>query len=307
MPALKMGPVEWGLLITLSLLWGGSFFFAEVALNDLPPFTVVAGRVALGAAVLLAVVTATGHRMPASAGIWLSFFIMGALNNTIPFTLIVWGQQYIESGLASILNATTPIFTVLVAHLLTADEKLTGPRLAGVGLGLCGVVLLIGPEALSGLSAAGLGQLAVLAAALSYAFAGVFGRRLRSLPTTVAAAGMVTASAVTMIPLALWLEQPWSLRPGPGAIAAVLGIAVLSTACAYLIYFRILAVAGATNLLLVTFLIPVSALLLGTAFLDEQPSWSAYAGMAVIFAGLAAIDGRLFKSFGAGAKSKQGA
>ncbi len=194
---------------------------------------------------------------------------------------------------------------MLVAHFPTTDEKLTGPRLAGVGLGLCGVVLLIGPEALAGLSAAGLGQIAVLVAALSYAFAGVFGRRLHSLPTTVAAAGMVTASAVMMIPLALLLEQPWQLRPGPGAIAAVLGIAVLSTSLAYLIYFRILAVAGATNLLLVTFLIPVSALLLGFAFLNEQPTWSAFAGMTVIFAGLAAIDGRRLKRFAARPAARQ--
>ena len=295
MPQLRMGPIEWALLVTLSVLWGGSFFFAEIALEDLPPFTVVAGRVGFGAIALIAVVYVTGQRMPSAAGVWLSFFIMGVLNNAIPFTLIVWGQQYIESGLASILNATTPIFTVLVAHVLTSDEKLTGGRLAGVGLGLCGVVLLIGPEALAGLGAAGLGQLAVLAAALSYAFAGVFGRRLRSLPTTVAAAGMVTASTAIMVPLALWLEAPWTLSPGPAAIWATLGVALLSTALAYLIYFRILAAAGATNLLLVTFLIPVSALLLGMGFLGERPDWTAFAGMAVIFAGLAAIDGRLFK------------
>ena len=288
-----MGPREWLLLVTLSLLWGGSFFLAEVALVDLPPLTVVLGRVGFAAPALNLYMVSSGRRMPLSPRLWGAFLVMGALNNLLPFSLIVWAQVHIDSGLAAILNATTPLFTVLLAHLLTADERLTRPRLAGVLLGFAGVALMIGPGALKGLGLAGLGQVAVLGAALAYAFAGIYGRRFKALAPSTAACGMLTATTVMMLPLALVLERPWSLSPSAATWGAVLGLALLSTVLAYLIYFRILASAGVTNLLLVTFLIPVSALLLGTAFLGERPDWTAYAGLVLILAGLAAIDGRL--------------
>jgi drug/metabolite transporter (DMT)-like permease len=283
---------EWGLLLALWVLWGGSFFFVEVALRDLAPFTVVLGRVGFAALALLALVAASGRRMPTSLAVWLGFFVMGALNNLVPFSLITWGQVAIDSGLASILNATTPVFTVVLAHFLTRDERLTRAKLAGTVLGLGGVAVLVGPSALRGLGAHGLGELAVLGAAVSYACAGIYGRRFRGLPPAVAAAGMLCGAAVLALPVALVLEQPWTLAPGAATWGAVLGLALLSTALAYLIYFRVLAAAGATNLLLVTFLIPVSALGLGIFALGERPGWSAFAGMALIFAGLAAIDGR---------------
>ena len=292
-----MNPVmssrDWLLLLVLSVLWGGSFFFVEVALDELGPLTVVTGRVGLAAAALIGLVYLGGGRMPHAPSLWGAFLVMGALNNLIPFSLIAWGQVHIDSGLASILNATTPLFTVILAHFLTAEERLTPGRLAGVLLGLSGVAVLIGPEALAGLGVAGLGQIAVLAAALSYAFAGIFGRRFKDLPPAVAAAGMLTATTVMILPLALVVERPWSLSLSGETWGATLGLALLSTAVAYQIYFRILASAGATNLLLVTFLIPVSALLLGVLVLGEQPDWTAFAGMALIFAGLAAVDGRL--------------
>jgi drug/metabolite transporter (DMT)-like permease len=288
-----MGLREWLLLATLSVLWGGSFFFVEVALKELGPLTIVLGRVGFAAAALIAFVHLSGRRMPASPRLWGAFLAMGALNNLIPFSLIAWGQVHIDSGLASILNATTPLFTVLLAHFLTAGERITPGRIAGVLLGLCGVAALIGPEALRGLGLQGLGQIAVLGAALSYACAGIFGRRFEVLPPAVAAAGMLTATTVMILPLALVVERPWTLGPAGEIWAALLGLSLLSTAVAYLIYFRILARAGATNLLLVTFLIPVSALLLGVVFLGERPGWTAFAGMIFIFAGLAAVDGRL--------------
>ncbi len=292
MQAKSMGALEWGLLLLLSLVWGGSFFFAEVALEELGPFTVVLGRVGFAAPALLAVVYLTGNRMPGDLATWGAFFVMGFLNNLLPFSLITWGQVSIDSGLASILNATTPLFVVLLAHVLTDDERLTPNRLAGVVVGFLGVVLLIGPQALRGLGAEGWGQLAVLGAALAYAFAGIYGRRLRRLPVTVAAAGMVTASSLLTLPVALFLEAPFAVMPGLAAWGAVLGVALASTALAYLLYFRILQSAGATNLLLVTFLIPVSAILLGVLVLGERLAWTAIAGMALIFLGLAAIDGR---------------
>ncbi len=294
-----MGIKEWGLLLALSILWGGSFFFTAVVVDALPPFTIVILRVGLAALALNVVVVAMGLRMPTAVGVWGAFFGMGLLNNAIPFSLIVWGQTQIASGLASILNATTPLFTVVVAHYLTADEKMTGGRLAGLVIGFAGVVVMIGPEALAGLSVYVFAQLAVLAACLSYAFAGVFGRRFRSMGVApvATATGQVTASTLLLLPLVLWIDRPWTLpMPGVEIWAAVAGLALLSTALAYILYFRILASAGATNLLLVTFLVPVSAILLGVTLLGERLEPAHVAGMALIGLGLAAIDSRPFKA-----------
>ncbi len=289
-----MGPLEWGLLILLSVLWGGSFFFAEIALVELRPFTVVFGRVVLAAATLVILVKVTGGRMPRDRRLWAAFFVMGTVNNFIPFSLIVWGQTQITSGLASILNATTPVFTVLMAHFFTRDEKLTANRFAGVVLGIAGVVVMIGPEALAGLGANVLAQLAVVGAAVSYGVAGVFGRRFAGTPPLVTAAGQVTASSVLMFPVMLIVDRPWTLAmPAPETWAAVLGIALVSTAAAYVIFFRILATAGATNIMLVTLLVPVSAILLGVLVLGETLAPLHMAGMALIGLGLLAIDGRV--------------
>ena len=234
--------------------------------------------------------------MPRDRQLWAAFLVMGLLNNVIPFSLIVRAQARIPSGLASILNATTPFFGIVLAHMLTRDEKLTRARLVGVLVGLAGAVLVVGPQFLEHLGVNALSQLAVLGAALSYAFAGIYGRRFGrpGLTPHATAAGQVTASAVVLIPVALLAERPWRLPvPAPNMWLSVLGIAMLSTALAYVIYFRILATAGATNLLLVTFLIPVSAILLGTTILGEVLAPAHLAGMALIGLGLAAIDGRL--------------
>jgi drug/metabolite transporter (DMT)-like permease len=290
-----MGPAEWLLLVALSLLWGGSFFCSEVALAELPPFTIVLGRVGFAAVALLLMVLASGHRLPRSLRLWGAFVVMGGLNNLIPFSLIIWGQTAIASGLAAILIATTPLFTVVLAHHLTRDERLTPGRLSGVVLGLFGVILMIGPAALEGLGVAVVAQLACLAAALSYGLAGVFGRRFHGTPPLITAAGQVSASTLLILPLTLLADRPWTLPPpGPSTWGALLGLALLGTALAYIIYFRILAAAGATNLMLVTFLIPVSALVLGITILGERLAPGHLAGMALIALGLAAIDGRAF-------------
>jgi drug/metabolite transporter (DMT)-like permease len=280
----------WLWLLSLSVLWGGGFFFAKVAISELAPFTVVFARVSL-AALALALVVPPRRDAP-----WRAYFAMGFLNNALPFSLIFWGQTEIASGLASILNATTPLFTLVVAHCLTADEKIGRTKIAALLIGLLGVVVLIGPDALVGGSAAW-GQAACLAAALSYAFAGVYGRRFRrmGIAPTEAAAGQVTASAVLILPIMLIVDQPW-LLPGPPSLAVWLslaGLALLSTALAYVLYFRILEAAGATNLLLVTFLIPVTAILLGALVLGERLEPRQFAGMALIGVGLALIDGRI--------------
>ncbi|MFM7425399.1 MAG: DMT family transporter [Elainella sp.] len=293
-----MRPREWALLLLLSLLWGGSFFFNKLALRDLQPLTVVWARTSLAALALLGLVYLRGENLPTSGRQWQAFGIMGLLNNLLPFSLIVWGQRQIDSSLAAILNATTPLFTVVLAHWLTQDERLTRRRLAGVSLGFGGVVVLMGGSLTDLGLQTRLGEAAVLAAALSYACAGLYGRRFRGISPTVAAAGMLTCTAVLLLPLVLLIERPWQIHPNTTTLAALLGLGLLSTALAYQIYFQILAAAGPTNLLLVTFLIPISATLLGTLFLQEQLDGRAAVGMALILTGLLAIDGRLLRLLG---------
>ncbi|OFW97260.1 MAG: ABC transporter permease [Alphaproteobacteria bacterium RIFCSPHIGHO2_12_FULL_66_14] len=287
---------EWSLLVLLSVLWGGSFFFAKVAIGELRPLTVVFGRVALAALALSLVLWLTRRSLFRRDAPWPAFIAMGLLNNVIPFSLIFWGQTQIASGLASILNATTPLFTLVVAHLLTRDERINAAKAVALLVGFAGVALLVGPNVLVGDDSSFIGQMACLGAALSYAFAGVYGRRFQimGVQPIQAAAGQVTASTVLILPIMLIVDRPWDLAGPPSATvwAALAGLALLSTALAYLLYFRILAAAGATNLLLVTFLIPVTAILLGAAFLGERLEPRHFAGMALIGVGLAAINGR---------------
>jgi drug/metabolite transporter (DMT)-like permease len=240
-----------------------------------------------------------GLAMPRGRAIWGSFFAMGLLNNAIPFSLIVWGQSHIASGVAAIMNASTPLFTALLAHWLTQDERLTAGRLIGVALGLAGVAAMMGGAALGGTRASVAGQAACLAAAVSYALAGIYGRRFRALgvPPLATATGQVTASSLILLPLALLADRPWTLAaPGTATLLALVGVAALSTALAYVVFFRLLASAGATNLLLVTFLIPVTAILLGVMVLGETLLPRHLLGMALIGLGLGAIDGRLPKA-----------
>lgn len=290
-----MSALAWLLLIVLSVLWGGSFFFVGVAVAEIPPLTLVALRVAIAAAMLWAALPLLGTAPPRGARAWRAIAVMGVLNNVVPFILIVWAQRTLPSGLAAILNATTPLWGVLVAHAFTREEKASRGRIAGVLLGFAGVVAMMGADILGGAAAAGLATAAMLAATFSYACAGVFGRRFRAIGVAPmqAALGQVSASSLIMLPLALVIDRPWGLpMPSGAAVAAVLGLAALSTALAYALYFRILALAGAVNLMLVTFLVPVSAILLGTLLLDEALAPRHVAGMALIGLGLAAIDGR---------------
>jgi len=294
----SMTALEWAMLVALSVLWGGSFFFNGIAVRELPTFTVVVSRVVLAAVILRIALRMGGIRMKTNPDLWGAFFIMGLLNNVIPFSLFVWGQSHVASGVAAILNASTPLFTVVVAHFLTPDEKLTRGRIFGVLVGLIGVAIMIGADALHALGIHILAQTACLAGALSYAFAGIFGRRFKAMGVSPieTAAGQVTASSFLLLPIMLIVDKPWSVpMPSVAAIAALIGIAILSTALAYILYFRILETAGATNLLLVTFLIPVSAIILGTIVLDETLQSKHLLGMVLIGCGLASIDGRLWK------------
>ncbi|MGF9758555.1 DMT family transporter [Microvirga sp. 0TCS3.31] len=286
---------DWALLIGLSIVWGGSFLFVGIVVKELPPLTIVASRVVMGAAALLIVLRLMGLHLPRTREAWGAFLGMSILNNVIPFTLIVWGQSHITSGLASILNATTPLFTVIVAHYLTADEHLTGQKFAGVVVGFVGVAVMIGAAAMASWDASILAQLAILGAALSYGFSGVFGRRFKTLgiPPLATAAGQVTVSSALLLPAALLVDRPWTLSvPSTEALLSIVALGLVSTAFAYLIFFRLLARAGATNVGLVTFLIPVSAILLGVLVLGEVLALRHIAGMALIGAGLILIDGR---------------
>lgn len=297
MPALRMKPSDWVQIVLLALVWGLSFFLTEVCLRDLPPLSIAAARVTLGAAALLTVALAAGHRLPLRLADWAPLALMGLINNALPFSLIMWGQTRIDSGLASILNATTPLFTFVLAHFLTRDERISRRGAAGIALGFLGTVVLIGPGALAGLGAQSWGQFAVLGAAVCYACSGIYGRRLRHLSPIVAAGGMTAAAALVLLPLAAVLDRPWTATPDAATWAALLAIGLLCTAVAYILYFRILASAGATNVLLVTFLVPVTALLLGVLILGERLTTTALLGMGLIFSGLAVIDGRMLRRF----------
>ncbi|MGB0498389.1 MAG: DMT family transporter [Rubricella sp.] len=288
----------WALLFLLALIWGGSFLAIRTALDEIPFLTSVAWRVGIAAALLWLVVAVRGDAIPREPRIWGALLVMGILNNVIPFTFMAWGQLFIPTGLTAILNATTAVFGVIVAAAILPDERLTRRRIAGVSLGFAGVVLVIGPGLLGGLDPASLGQIAVIAGTLSYAFAGVWARlRLSNLTPLVAAAGMLTGSSLIVIPLALVMDGPPEVALAPVTWAAIGYYAAIATAFAYLLYYRILALAGSGNLLLVTLMIPPVAIVLGAVVRGEVLSVMAFAGFAVLALGLAILDGRILALF----------
>jgi drug/metabolite transporter (DMT)-like permease len=286
------------MLVLLAAVWGGSFFFGEIALREVPPLTITLHRVIWAVPVLAMVVIFKGIALPRSLRVWGAYLVMGALNNAIPFSLIFWGQTQIESGLASILNATTAMIAAVIAGLLLPDEPLTAPKVNGAALGLAGVAFIMGPGALNELNPSDLAQLAILGATLSYAFAGVWGKTaLAGQPPLLNALGMLVGSTVLMMPIMLVFEGPPNLALSAGVWGALVGLAVLSTALAYFLYFAILVRAGAANLLLVTLLIPPFAIGLGVMFLGEQTGPEAWTGFAIIALGFMVTDGRVFSVF----------
>jgi drug/metabolite transporter (DMT)-like permease len=284
---------DWGLLGVLSVLWGGSFFFNGVALRELPPLTLVFLRVALAAMILLPVLLTYRIGLPATSAAWRPYFVIALLNNVLPFSLIVTGQTYIPSGLASILNATTPLFTVVVMAA-AGDEKLLKRRVLGVLTGLAGVIILRGQD-LGLATGEGAGILLCLAAAISYGLAALYARRkLSDSPPLATATFQLLASSLMMAVIAAVVERPWQ-RPMPGVTTwlAMTGLAALSTALAYIVFFQILRRSGSSNVMLVTLLIPVTAVLLGYLVLGEQISPREIIGALVIGGALLLIDGRV--------------
>lgn len=288
------------MLTVLSILWGGSFFFVEVLVDHLPPLTIVMLRVSLAAIALWGLILALRIEFPKTRQHWGALLVIGLLNNALPFCLIVWGQTQISSGLASVINATTPFFTVIVAGALLSDERVTGLKLAGVCLGILGTIVLIGPDVLTGASGSILGKVAVMGAAISYAFAGVYSRRFKAwgLSPLIVATGQVTMAALILIPITMIIDKPWTLTANPADFYwAIIGLAFFSTVIAYILYFRLIASAGATNAALVTFLVPISAILLGVTILGESFTSLQAVGMGLIGLGLLVMDGRILRGF----------
>ena len=288
---------EWLLIGLLSIIWGSSFFFMKSAVAEIPPLTITAARILIAAITLLIVSAVKGKKLPRSTKYWGSFLIMGLFSNVIPFSLIIWGLQYIDSSLGSILNATTPIFSVISVFILTKDDQLTPNRIIGVITGWFGVAVLIGLGALVHIDGHIGGQFAVLGASCSYALSTIYGRRFHSFSPLTAAAAMLVCGSFIAVPVALVVEQPWTLIPGISftAIGAAIMLGMVCTGAASLIYYRVLATAGPTNVLLATFLVPVTAILLGIVVLGEVLTWNTIIGAILLFFGLFLIDGRFLK------------
>jgi drug/metabolite transporter (DMT)-like permease len=292
----QMNRSDWLILGILAAIWGGAFLFIGIAVKHVPPLTYVWLRLTIAAIAMWTYLKVRGHSLGLPKQVWGAILLLALLNNALPFTLFGWGQTHIASGLASILNATTPIWGVVVAHFLTHDERMSPRKLAGVLLGFGGVATMIGPSLLSDIGTNALAQLACVTASLSYALAAVWARRFRRIgvsPLSVTT-GQLTAGAIVMLPLSMFVDQPWTRAfPPLGAWAAITALALFCTAFGYVLYFRLIDRAGATNALLVTLLVPPVAIVLGALVLSETLAPQDFAGLALIALGLAAIDGRL--------------
>ncbi len=291
---LRMSTGDWARLLLLGVIWGASFFFARIAVAQLPPLVLVFWRVAIAAVALHLYLALFGPSFRLALLRWRMLALLAVLNNVIPFSLIFIGQTELGAGVASVLNATTPFWTLVLVNALTRDEKLDARKIAGIALGIVGAAIMIGPGVLTSLGGAIWPKLALVGASISYAFALLVAKRLRDTPPAVIATGQMTASAAIMLPVTLLGFGPAAMTAaGPGVWAAVAALALVSTAFAYLLYFRLIADAGATNASLVTMIVPVSAILLGILFLGESLNASEACGIALIALGLLTIDGRI--------------
>lgn len=295
---MRMSVKNWGLLFFLSVLLGGAFYFSAVALKELPPFTIVGLRTGIGAFTLATVLWVSGRAVLIPRKFFAAFAVMGILNNLVPFSLFIWAQTIIPSGLASILNAFTPIFSILIAHFALTDERFELGKIAGTILGISGVAVLLGGSFFTKDGVETMGVLACLGATASFGFANVFGRRFRklSLSTIQVAYGQLTATTLLVLPAILLIDTPWMLpMPSISVIASIAALAAFSTALAYVVFFHLLATSGAVNVALVTILIPLSAITLGSVFLGETLETRHYQGMILLALGLLVIDGRVLE------------
>ncbi len=278
---------DWVLLFALSAMWGTAFLFIKLGVAGVPPATLVAGRIVLGAAILYAALRWRGLRLPPLGRIWLPYAVIALVGNSAPFFLISWGQQTVESSLAGILMAIMPLTTLLLAHFFVAGERMTVWRTSGFVVGFSGIVVLMGPAALAGLDGNIVAELAVLAGAVCYAANSVISRRLITADFLVASTAVMIVATIMTLPLALWLDRPWTLAPNAASVASIIWLGIGPTALATILYFKLIATAGPTFMSLVNYLTPVVALLAGVILLGEQPGPGALAGLALILCGIA--------------------
>ena len=287
----------WAEMLVLALIWGGSFLSIRIALDEISPLMSVAHRVAWAMLVFWGVVAMMRIPLPRNPRIWFAFLVMGLLNNVIPFVLMAWGQLHIESGLTSILNAFTAVVGVVMAALFFSDERLTPRKIIGVVLGFFGVAVAIGLENFKNFDLRSLAQLAVIGGTVAYAVAGVWARKnLAGMPPQLAAAGMLTGATVIMLPLVYFVEGLPTFDLQPRTLVAIGYYAVIATAAAYLLYYRVLAMAGSGNLMLVTLLVAPVAITLGAVVLGEKLSANALIGFVILALGLIILDGRAWKA-----------
>ena len=287
----------WAEMMLLAMIWGGSFLSIRVALDEITPLTSVAHRTTWAMLVLWVVIAVMRIPLPRDPKIWFSFLVMGLLNNVIPFSLMAWGQLHIESGLTSILNAFTAVVGVVIASLFFADEQITLRKGIGVILGFFGVAVAIGLDNFRSFDLRSLAQLAVIGGTVAYAIAGVWARkRLVGMPPQMAAAGMLTGSTVIMLPLVYFIEGPLTFDLQPRTMLAIGYYAIIATAFAYLLYYRVLAMAGSGNLMLVTLLVAPLAITLGAVVLEEKLGANAYLVFGILALGLIILDGRMWKA-----------
>ena len=284
------------LLLLLAMLWGPSFFFIKVAVAEIPPITLVFGRIALAAALLYLLLRLQKRHLPPPGRIWIYLAIVAFFQISFPFVLLSWAEQFIDSALASILNGLTPIFTVLLAHLLTSDDKITSTKATGILLGLLGTVFLVAPALLAGVQATTLGLLAMIVVTASYGLALVLTRKyLTGMPSMVAPTGQMLLATLFLIPLVFLVDRPFS-QPMPSfkAAGSVVALAVFGTTLAFIVYYRLMETADASYTSMVTYLLPIFGILLGVLVLGERLGWNDYAGFALILIGVMIVNG-LFK------------
>ena len=288
--------IYWVLIAILGSVWGEAFFFAKIAVTEIQPLTLVLLRVGLAALVLWVFIWITKGRPLISANVFRQWLAMGLLANALPFALLFYGQREIGAGLASIINGSTVLWTAVFAHIFLADEKLTPLKTMGIAIGFLGIIIMIGPSALEGVGSNVLAQILVVLTAMSYGFAAVYSRRFAKSDPLITAAGQLTGASLLILPVVLLVDRPTSLAlPSPAVLMSLIGLVLISTALAYVFYFKIVAAVGAVNVSLCTFIVPVAALILGTSLLGETLTLTQWLGMAAIFAGMVAIDGRIFR------------
>lgn len=276
-------------LLMLSTLWGASYTFIRVGVETIPPITFIATRTLIAGGMLFAVIRARGSKLPKDAATWRRFLFQACLNSAIPFTLIAWGEHFVNAGLAATLNSTTPIFTFLLTAVITRHEPVTGRKLFGVIAGLIGSSLIIGLGAFENLGHELLAQLAIVAATICYAGAAIYGRGFKGLDPIVPAAGSLICGATMLVPLSLMVDRPWTLAPSMESILALLCLAVFSTAIAFVIYFRLIQTLGSVGVTAQAYLRAPMGVAIGIIFLGERLTPTAWIGLICVIAGVAAM------------------